>query len=301
MTKKTNLTKNLFLQNKNNAKAFLEALLQKPIPEIACFCLSENLPDTLFTPPCLKPEVFIEDQAKNRYAIVELRDSVQYRYMSLDLELKRLQSTLEADYPDHDGAYSHYPESYIIYIFHFDPSNFFTLEQFDLFPGGTALRDGADIFDWVKDADWRHMIFVNAHFQVLNGDSKIAEFLSCLRDDADKHREQETLAFMWEEAQFEEDREDFVKECSEASEQTTDIKGEGEELYERAEACGHVWDVAHMSIKEIREAAGLSQAMLSRRLAIPQPTIRAWEAGEECPDYVRFMVALLTGVITISL
>lgn len=55
-----------------------------------------------------------------------------------------------------------------------------------------------------------------------------------------------------------------------------------------------------MTIKEIREAAGLSQAMLARRLAIPQSTIRAWEAGEECPEYVRFMVALLTGVITIS-
>ena len=296
MTTKTNLTQLRFLQDKNNAKAFLEALLQRPIPEIDCFCLSENLPDTLFEPPCLKPDIFIEDRAKNRYVIVELRDSVQYRYMDLDLELQHLQSTLETDYDDHDGTCSHYPDSYIIYIFHFEP--------FDLFPGGNAFCDGADIFDWVKGADWRHMIFVNTHFQVLNGDSKIAAFLNCLRDDADKLREQENLVNMWDEAQCEEDREIFVKECLESPEQTgeymTGIREESDELCERAEARGRVWDVAHMTIKEIREAAGLSQAMLSRRLAIPQSTIRAWEAGEECPEYVRFMVALLTGVITIS-
>ena len=276
--------------------AFLEALLQRPIPEIDCFCLSENLPDTLFEPPCLKPDIFIEDRAKNRYVIVELRDSVQYRYMDLDLELQHLQSTLETDYDDHDGTCSHYPDSYIIYIFHFEP--------FDLFPGGNAFCDGADIFDWVKGADWRHMIFVNTHFQVLNGDSKIAAFLNCLRDDADKLREQENLVNMWDEAQCEEDREIFVKECLESPEQTgeymTGIREESDELCERTEARGRVWDVAHMTIKEIREAAGLSQAMLARRLAIPQSTIRAWEAGEECPEYVRFMVALLTGVITIS-
>ena len=34
MTTKTNLTQLRFLQDKNNAKAFLEALLQRPIPEI---------------------------------------------------------------------------------------------------------------------------------------------------------------------------------------------------------------------------------------------------------------------------
>ena len=109
---------------------------------------------------------------------------------------------------------------------------------------------------------------------------------------------------LWDEAQCEEDREIFVKECLESPEQTgeymTGIREESDELCERTEARGRVWDVAHMTIKEIREAAGLSQAMLSRRLAIPQSTIRAWEAGEECPEYVRFMVALLTGVITIS-
>ena len=61
--------------------------MQRPIPEIDCFCLSENLPDTLFEPPCLKPDIFIEDRAKNRYVIVELRDSVQYRYMDLGFSL----------------------------------------------------------------------------------------------------------------------------------------------------------------------------------------------------------------------
>ena len=94
--------------------------MQRPIPEINCFCLCGNLPDTLFGPPGLTAGICYQGRAKNRYVIVELRDSVQYRYMDLDLELQHLQSTLETDYDDHDGTCSHYPDSYIIYIFHFD-------------------------------------------------------------------------------------------------------------------------------------------------------------------------------------
>ena len=72
-------------------------------------------------------------------------------------------------------------------------------------------------------------------------------------------REQENLVNLWDEAQCEEDREIFVKECLESPEQTgeymTGIREESDELCERAEARGRVWDVAHMTIKEIREAA----------------------------------------------
>ena len=111
---------------------------------------------------------------------------------------------------------------------------------------------------------------------------------------------QEIVVEMWADAPCVKDRGEFLSEWALSSCWGDNDMAEGDELCERAKACGHIWDVAHMSIKEIREAAGMSQAMLSKRLAIPQSTIQSWEAGEECPDYVRFMVALLTGVITTS-
>ena len=116
----------------------------------------------------------------------------------------------------------------------------------------------------------------------------------------DKIMKQEIVVRMWAAAPCVKDRLEFLSEYALSPCWGDNDMVEDDELCERAKACGHVWDVAHMSIKEIREAAGMSQAMLSKRLAIPQPTIWAWEAGEECPDYVRFMVALLTGVITTS-
>ena len=42
-----------------------------------------------------------------------------------------------------------------------------------------------------------------------------------------------------------------------------------------------------MTVKEIRELTGLSQAKFGTRYNIPLRTIQAWELGERsCPEYV---------------
>ena len=46
-----------------------------------------------------------------------------------------------------------------------------------------------------------------------------------------------------------------------------------------------------MTIKEARQAAGLSQAKMSRLFEIPKRTIESWEAGERKPPaYVEKLI-----------
>lgn len=115
----------------------------------------------------------------------------------------------------------------------------------------------------------------------------------------EKNMLQEIVAEMWVDALFLHDRDAFLSDWALSSRWGEEDTTDGDELVERGKACGHVWDVARMGIREIREVAGLTQAMLSKRLAIPLSTIQVWEEREDCPDYVKFMVALLTGVIKI--
>lgn len=64
---------------------------------------------------------------------------------------------------------------------------------------------------------------------------------------------------------------------------------------ERIDQIGAIWDVAHMTIRQIRAYTGLTQAAFSARFCIPKRTIGNWETGvNECPAYVRLMLAQLT-------
>lgn len=65
---------------------------------------------------------------------------------------------------------------------------------------------------------------------------------------------------------------------------------------ERIEAIGQIYDVAHMSVRDIREATGLTQAAFAIQHCIPRRSIQNWETGQRtCPDYIRLMLAQTTG------
>lgn len=78
MTPKTNLLPLRFLQDKNNTKSFVEALLGKSIPEIKRFGWREELSDTVFDGCLAKPDFFLEDQENNRYVIDEVNEPYGY-------------------------------------------------------------------------------------------------------------------------------------------------------------------------------------------------------------------------------
>lgn len=77
-------------------------------------------------------------------------------------------------------------------------------------------------------------------------------------------------------------------------------KASGADLLRRAEICGDIWDLAHMSLADIRKAAGLSQGGLSKSLCIPVGTIRTWEQRDCCAPYIRLMIARLLGVTNLE-
>lgn len=62
-----------------------------------------------------------------------------------------------------------------------------------------------------------------------------------------------------------------------------------------------IWDAYHMTIRDLRTAAGLSRIDFSRRFHIPIRTIENWECtgpnARECPIYVRLLIADALGLM----
>lgn len=59
-----------------------------------------------------------------------------------------------------------------------------------------------------------------------------------------------------------------------------------------------IWDVAHMTMKEIVDASGLSQTAFAKQAGVPLRTVQDW-CGEKraCPAYVRFLLAEHYGLL----
>ena len=64
------------------------------------------------------------------------------------------------------------------------------------------------------------------------------------------------------------------------------------------ERLADIWNVAHMSMRELVGAAGLSQTAFAKKAGIPPRTVQDW-CGErrECPVYVKFLLAEHYGLI----
>lgn len=59
-----------------------------------------------------------------------------------------------------------------------------------------------------------------------------------------------------------------------------------------------IWDVAHLSMRELVDRTGLSQTAFAKRAGIPRRTVQGWCLGErDCPEYVRFLLAEHYGLI----
>lgn len=89
-------------------------------------------------------------------------------------------------------------------------------------------------------------------------------------------------------------RESFVSDWALSSiwgDDNHDIPGE------RIDEIGGIWDVAHLTICDIRQHTGLSQAKFATRFCIPRRSIEDWESGaRKCPDYLRLLLAQAVGL-----
>lgn len=91
------------------------------------------------------------------------------------------------------------------------------------------------------------------------------------------------------------DRGDFISDWALSSvwgDSTDDA-----DLAGRSTLCGRIWDLAHLTIKDIRASTGLTQTAFGQRFLIPARTIGNWEDGTNiCPHYTRLMLARLCGL-----
>ena len=59
-----------------------------------------------------------------------------------------------------------------------------------------------------------------------------------------------------------------------------------------------IWELAHLSMRELVDRTGLSQTAFAKRAGIPLRTVQGWCLGErDCPAYVRFLLAEHYGLI----
>lgn len=91
------------------------------------------------------------------------------------------------------------------------------------------------------------------------------------------------------------DRDAFVSDwslsCVWGDEPDADIPAD------RIDMLARLWDAAHLTIRDIRQRTGLSQAAFATRYCIPTRTLEDWERGaRSCPDYLRLLLAQAVGL-----
>ena len=88
------------------------------------------------------------------------------------------------------------------------------------------------------------------------------------------------------------DRDAFVSDWALSS-----MWGEDADLAQTAEQCGHVWDLAHLTVADVRHHAGLSQTAFATRFCIPVKTVRNWECRGGCAQYIILLLARACGMV----
>ena len=72
---------------------------------------------------------------------------------------------------------------------------------------------------------------------------------------------------------------------------------DGDDIPALAEELRHVWRYAHISVREIVQHTGLTQANFAHRFVIPLRTLESSLGGTNaCPPYTRLMLAKLCGL-----
>ena len=101
------------------------------------------------------------------------------------------------------------------------------------------------------------------------------------------------FSLLWRKAISAESRDAFVSGCEWPSTADNPEAGAPED---RDRILGELWDVAHMSVREIRDFSGLSRQAFSDCFCIPKNTLANWERGRSpCPHYLRLLLAQVVG------
>ena len=99
----------------------------------------------------------------------------------------------------------------------------------------------------------------------------------------------------------EQDRDRYIAEWSTSSIFYPEPESPDIDVNELVDSLGNVWDVAHMSTRDIRQHLGLTQAAFAERFCIPRRTVENWEyRGGRVPPYNILALADITGMLKVK-
>ena len=100
----------------------------------------------------------------------------------------------------------------------------------------------------------------------------------------------------WGECSDYTDRDAYISDLALSS-----IWGDAEDAdipQERIDQLSQIWDVQHMTMRDIRAASKLSQVKFAERFCIPRRTVENWDSSINTPpDYVKILISRCLGLI----
>lgn len=107
------------------------------------------------------------------------------------------------------------------------------------------------------------------------------------------------FAMVWGDALQTADRDQYISDWSLSSIWGDDL--EYDIPADRIEMLGLLWDVAHMSVKDIRSHTGVSQRKFADAFGIPARSLENWEGGQrDATPYVKLLLAHALGIINLE-
>lgn len=99
----------------------------------------------------------------------------------------------------------------------------------------------------------------------------------------------------------EQDRERYIVEWSSSSIFYPDENSPDIDANELVDSLGNIWDVAHLTVRDIRQHMGLTQSAFAERFCIPRRTVENWEyRGGRVPPYNILALADITGMLRVK-
>lgn len=107
------------------------------------------------------------------------------------------------------------------------------------------------------------------------------------------------FAVIWGDALQTADRYQYISDWSLSSIWWDDL--EDDIPAERIDILGKLWNVAHMSTKEMRAREGVSQRKFADAFGIPARSIENWDGGQrDTTPYIKLLLAHALGIIDLN-
>lgn len=96
----------------------------------------------------------------------------------------------------------------------------------------------------------------------------------------------------------EHDRDRFIAEWS--SSEIFSGEEKIDEVDELIATLENIFEIAHMSMRDLRKKLGLTQAEFARRFCLPKRTIEGWESNRTARQYLVLAFAQVSGLLNVE-